>query len=183
MLIGIGGVSRAGKSTLARLLLEALVERSKTVELIHQDDYVIQESLLPRIQNRTDWEVPQSIDWIQWRDQINEALNRSEIVIIEGIFCFYDERIVQQMKLKILIVITYRVLRHRKDEDLRWGSKPEPKWYIDHIWKSYRRYGTPLRADNYLILNGEKRFDIEGILRLIMNKEKLNDLEIDAKET
>ncbi|MEL6252490.1 MAG: hypothetical protein AAFR87_10815, partial [Bacteroidota bacterium] len=60
MLIGIGGLSRSGKTKLAKRV-KGLYKEQKVI-LLHQDDFVKAEEDIPLIQNHIDWEVPESID-------------------------------------------------------------------------------------------------------------------------
>jgi uridine kinase len=95
MIIGIGGVSRSGKSTLANLLVTYFRKNGKKAIIFHQDDFVFPETQIPKIKNKTDWESPQSIDFEQYREVIELFKTRFDIVIAEGLFSFYDDNIYQ----------------------------------------------------------------------------------------
>ncbi len=166
-LIGIGGLSRAGKSTLARLLAERLIDEGYSAIVLHQDEYVIEESDLPLIRDKQDWEVPQSIHWKSLKLAIQNATQNYDIVFVEGLFAFHDPLLTEQMDHRIFIEISKSKFLERKKVDLRWGSEPEPDWYMEHIWQSYLRYGRPTLSDGYICLNGSRFFDIDGTLRAI----------------
>ena len=68
MIIGIGGVSRAGKTTLAEWLRNQFPE--KKTHIICQDDFVFPTDRIPRINNRINWEHPDSIDHEAFRKSI-----------------------------------------------------------------------------------------------------------------
>ena len=57
--IGIGGVSRSGKSTLSQLIAEWYSD--KKVSILKMDNFVFDEKLIPQIRGETDWEVPRSL--------------------------------------------------------------------------------------------------------------------------
>lgn len=168
MLIGIGGPSRAGKTTLARLLSAAIVERDMTVAVIHQDEHVIPEEELPMIRDKRDWEVPSSIDWATLRAAIKYHQDLVDIVIVEGLFCFHHQELVQAMDHRLIVRIDKPLFVRRKMEDLRWGSEREPDWYIEHIWASYERYGLPADVIGYYELDGSQYFDIEEIVQHLL---------------
>ncbi len=167
VLIGIGGVSRAGKSTLAKLLAEAYREQHKTVSVIHQDEHVVDEQELSLIRDKRDWEHPNSIDWHRLETILDDQLSLFDIVIIEGLFAFYDSSISSKMNHKIMVEVSKRKLLERKKVDLRWGSSPEPDWYIEHIWQSYLIYGRPKLDKRFICLNGSRYFDVESLLSVL----------------
>ena len=67
MIIGIGGVSRSGKSTLAALIYRLYTEGGQTAIVLAQDDFVFPTEQIPKIRNGSeeeiDWEIPESIDF------------------------------------------------------------------------------------------------------------------------
>ena len=165
MLIGIGGVSRAGKSTLAKLIAQALLEKGKSVEIIHQDEWVINEVDLPRIRDKADWETPESIDWPTIKIEIVLSLKQNDIVLLEGLFCFSNSKVLQMMNRKYFVRISKKLFKQRKIEDLRWGGIPEPSWYIEHIWTAYKKFGSPILDKDYHTLSGGRFFDIDQIIK------------------
>ncbi len=175
MLVGIGGPSRAGKTTLARLLEEALIKCGYSVLVVSQDVHVINEDNLPRIREKADWEVPESIDWASLYGVIKTNLDLVDFVIVEGLFCFNNEKIDKLMTHRIFININKDLFVHRKKEDLRWGSQPEPNWYIEHIWKSYQSYGIPDNSKSYYHVSGGKFFDIETITKYVTGDTSVED--------
>lgn len=161
MIIGIGGVSRAGKTTLADQLNETLTKKGKTVEVLCQDDFVKPKIALPKVQGQLDWERPGSIKW----DVLLSSLKKStaEITIVEGLFAFYPADLRSHYHHKIFIEIEKDVFLSRKESDTRWGEEPE--WYAEHIWRSYMKYGQK-KADGsgYLTIDGSKPFDLQGMI-------------------
>lgn len=165
MLIGIGGVSRAGKSTLADLLTKQFLSQGQSVKTLRQDDYPVDEALLPMVRDRRDWEVPQSIDHEAFWTDTRIALKDCDIIIVEGLFCFYDRRLTEVMDKQLLVEITQPTFIKRKSIDLRWGSSPEPDWYIDHIWQQYLIHGLPNSAEGIYRVDGENYFNLIDILQ------------------
>lgn len=171
MIVGIGGVSRAGKTTLANLMAKLFLARGKSVSIIHQDEFVYEESILPRIRDRVDWEHPSSIRLSDFRRAILDAKKEHDLVIAEGLLCFYDTELTDLMDRKILVTISKATFLERKREDLRWGSEPDPDWYMEHIWDSYLQYGKP-RTDEYFTINGNQYFDLITVVQYILRSEE-----------
>jgi uridine kinase len=159
LLIGIGGVSRSGKSTLARQLQEHYASMGKSCLILSQDDFVIPEDQIPKIRDRIDWEDPVSIDWKQLKRKIEEMKASFQVIIVEGLFAFVDPALTELYDMKFFMEISKETFLARKAVDDRWG--PEPDWFIEHIWESYLKYGkVDPQAQDFIFLNGEKTFNI-----------------------
>lgn len=168
MIIAIGGVSRAGKSTLATLLRDSLKEHVDKVEIVGQDLYVFEEDKIPKIKNKVNWESPESIDFKKFKKAIISVKKKNDIVIVEGLLVYYNEDLNSLYDQKLFIDIPKALFLKRKVEDLRWGKKPEPKWYIEHIWKSYREFGLENLPSGVVHIPGNKKFEINKIVKSIM---------------
>ncbi len=169
MIIGIGGVSNAGKSTLAKKIRDLYSD--KKVRILCQDDFVKPHYELPKIHEHIDWEVPESIDFGFYKSQIKSAAKTCDIVIAEGLFAFWDKNISALYDKKIFVTISEKTFRERKNRDLRWGK--EPQWYINHIWNNYLKYGKIEQGlENYLYLSGEKEYPEREITRFLNSDSK-----------
>ena len=152
MKIGIGGVSRAGKTTLAKKILDYFPNQKRVI--LHQDDYINAGYDIPQIQERIDWEVPESIDFVRLKYDFRWLYENVDIVIIEGIFAFYDEQINKMYDKKIFVDLGYKNFIDRKIHDARWGY--EPHWYIEHIWDSYQKHRKEiLKMKDIIVIDGK----------------------------
>ncbi len=135
--IGIGGVSRAGKTTLSHYITNLYPNKKSLI--ISMDDYVMEPEKIPRIKDRIDWETPASVDYERIKKKIEESVNQYDLVITEGILIFYSEAVNKLFDKRIFIDIPKSLFYIRRHSDKRWGE--EPKWYIDYVWESYLKYG------------------------------------------
>jgi nicotinamide/nicotinate riboside kinase len=167
MIIGIGGVSTAGKTTLAAKLRSCFV--GKSISTLCQDDYVKPINQIPLINNRVNWEHPDSIDHEKFRQAIIAESKQSDVVIAEGLMIFHDKNTRMLFNKSIYIEIDFQTFRKRKAVDKRWGY--EPQWYIQYIWESFLKYGQiPDNQSEYLIIKGSLPFDTDIITSYINRK-------------
>lgn len=144
MLIGIGGPSRAGKSTLADALAREITSRGLSCRVIHQDVFVHKRPQLPLIGDHIDWEHPDSIHWKRLRSALKRAQPEADVVLHEGLLAYANPVINKFYDRTLFLHISEPTFRARKAADLRWGQEPE--WYVDHIWDSYHHFGKPTES-------------------------------------
>lgn len=161
MIIGIGGVSKAGKTTLADNLKKAFSKKNRTVDILCQDSFVKLKGALTMIEGVPDWERPNSIKWDSLTSKIEKS--SADVIIVEGLFSFYPASIRTLYDKKIFINIEKPLFKERKATDKKWEE--EPNWYADHIWKSYQKYGKTKGDDSeYIFVDGSKPIDIPTLL-------------------
>jgi nicotinamide/nicotinate riboside kinase len=168
MIIGIGGISNAGKSTLARRIKNHY--SSKSVSIICQDDYAVATEKIPTINDHADWERPESINFSLYEKVVKEEIEKSEIVIIEGIFAFYKNNLLEIMDKKIYLNLDNKSFIMRKKNDFRWGQ--EPDWYIEHIWKSHYKYCYNNIPKDALVINANNDIDINVVLDFLSGNQE-----------
>ena len=166
MIIGIGGVSTAGKSSLAFQLRKYFSPKAK-VKILCQDDFILPESEIPRIKGHIDWECPDSVDHNMYFQAIQREKKVNDIVISEGLFAFNDERVGSLYDKRIFLMIERETFWKRKLADLRWGKEPE--WYIEHIWNNYLKFGKiASERENVLRLHSDNKIDLEKVLEYLL---------------
>ncbi len=166
MLVGIGGVSRSGKSTLANLLVTYFRKHGKKAIIFHQDDFVFPETEIPKVRDKTDWESPSSIDHDLLYELVAEFKDRFDVVIVDGLFAFYDPKLNALYEKRLFIKVSKRTFLIRKVTDTRWGYVPT--WFVDHIWKSFLKYGHEkhIKGD-YVTISGEDEFDLDKVRKYL----------------
>ena len=168
MIIGIGGVSRSGKSFLAEELKKLLENKGKTVCVLTQDDFVFPEEEIQLIRDHIDWEIPESIDWEHYEKLITKAGKNYDYVFVEGLMVYWNSNLFTKFDYKLFIRLSRKEFFQRKQTDLRWGK--EPDWYNEHIWESFLKFGQfPDGQTPDLTLEGEKNFDIQKIFQRIIS--------------
>ncbi len=168
MIIGIAGVSRAGKTSLA-LQIQKWVGGSKCI-ILSQDDYIQELDQMPKIRNHIDWEQPDSLDFDALYQAIVEAQKNYQIVVVEGHLLFANERIVTILNKKIFIQISKEAFLSRKTLDHRWGN--EPDWYIEHIWDQHFITGKiPWNMREVMQVDGEVGY-VKRIVKTYLDIDK-----------
>ncbi len=100
MLIGIGGVSRSGKSTLASGIAGMFPFADPVI--ICQDDYIHSPAKLPEIKRHIDWKDPASLDFTKIHEAVWAAIASKKLVLMEGLFAFQDEALIRMMHIGVL---------------------------------------------------------------------------------
>ncbi len=167
MIIGIGGRSRSGKTTFAENLVWHYRSNNKRAIALHQDDFVKKLQDIALIEDHTDWETPQSIDFNLLIKAVQFLNNDFDLIVVEGILAFASNELNDLYNCCFFTQISEETFRIRKAADTRWGE--EPTWYINHIWESFLKYGQPPQnLQSLMIINGEKPYqmgEIEEFLR------------------
>ena len=126
--IGIGGVSRAGKTTLATYIKD--LYPNKKTHIISMDDYVHEPDKIPRIKDRIDW---------------------------EGILIFYSEEVNKLFDKRIFIDIPKSLFYIRRRNDTRWGKEPRWYIdYVWESYLKYGRLQDP--ASDTLYIKGDQPY-------------------------
>jgi nicotinamide/nicotinate riboside kinase len=168
MVIGIAGVSRSGKTSLAFFIKRIMEQRGETAIVLSQDDYVVAESEIPKIRHRTDWECPESIDFQRYRQAIVDNKAAYQHVITEGLLNFWDADTDALFDRRLFTIVDKHTFFSRRLQEKRWGF--EPKWFIEYVWKSYLKYGQTILAqpkNGVLLLSGNEAFDEDLITRFL----------------
>lgn len=166
--IGIGGVSRSGKTTISGKIAYALRLKNYQVYHLRQDNFVKNILDIPSIKSEPDWEHPASIDSSLMLKYIQFLRESFEFVLVDGLFAFNFPALNDCYDKKIYIHLSKEEFLRRKALDTRWGYV-EP-WFIEHIWNSHQKCCVVSPEDeDYLHVNGEEDYDIVSILKHIIH--------------
>ena len=178
MLIGIGGCSRSGKSTLAEDLTWYYRCHNLRTIVLRQDDFVIKTDVIPTIKGQPDWDSPLSVDSELMIETYKFLKNRFDVIIIDGLFAFHNADLNRLYDKRIFVEILETTFRARRQVETRWGQ--EPDWFIDHVWESYLKFGiydnrlqigdigvsitNSDQQNDYLKISGESPFELDKII-------------------
>jgi uridine kinase len=172
--IGIGGGSASGKSTVAKGLESRLAPLRVTV--VNQDRYFWETPRLPRASSpdgRREWpdyNQPASFDWARLRVELREAKHsEAEVVILEGILVLCDEEVRSLMDLKLFVDadpderIVRRIRRNvARGHDLDGICD----YYVDSVRYRHQEFCEPTRQYADLVVPGGayQREQADGVL-------------------
>lgn len=157
-LILISGISRSGKSTLAKRLS---IDLPNTL-VLPQDEFVLSKEQLPRIKDRIDWERPVSIDWVRLKKVLNESQSEYDFIILEGIFALSDISLASAADYSIQLKIDKQTFLERRKKETRWGT--EPDWFLEHVWTSHLKFSNPHQVSPNLTMDNSWINNYDSIL-------------------
>ena len=160
--IGIGGGSASGKSTLAAGLQARLAPHH--VEIINQDRYFFAADLLPKHASPDggrewpDYNQPGTVDWPRLRTDLRAAREgEAEIVLLEGILVLYDAELRELMDLRLFVAAEpdERILRRLRRNLARGGNLDDIcDYYLDSVRFRHREFCEPTRAHADVVIPG-----------------------------
>jgi uridine kinase len=163
-IIGIGGGSASGKSTIAGKLKARLAPL--VVGVINQDRFFWDRDRLPRDRSRTgdrewpDYNQPDSFDFASLRLALRAARDGcADVVILEGILALHDAEVRESMDLKLFVEteaderIVRRIRRNvARSHDLDGICD----YYLDSVRYRHRQFCEPTREHADLVIPGGK---------------------------
>lgn len=160
-IIGIGGGTCSGKSTLANKLEERLSD-VKTV-FIHMDKFYIRppKTSIAPITGREyiEMNVPEALDLDGIYREFNTACDNPEnqVVVIEGLFALYLPRLLERLDLKVFVDlksderIVRRIKRHMQGGETMDQVTDR---YLDSVRYRHDAYVEPTRWRADVVFNG-----------------------------
>jgi len=186
LVIGITGGSGSGKTHFLNSLLQYFSQDE--ICLISQDNYY-----KPRDEQPVDdkgvknFDLPESLNLVAFAKDINRlkngerveieeytfnnpdapkkllTFNPAPIIIVEGLFVYYVEEIVQQLDLKIFIETdSHKMLKRRiiRDNKERGYDLDDVLYRFDkHVMPAYDKFIAPYRLEADIIIPNNERFD------------------------
>lgn len=178
--VGISGATGSGKSTISDNLKNYFSDYK--ILVINMDKYYKKEFKRPKMQGVFDGKEyiddnhPMALDIDQCYKDMEKAIEEDyALLIVEGIFAFYDERVFERLDLKIFIDcdvnerFARRILRH-----MSYGEKLDEitKRYVQAVQPRQKEYVEPTKWKADIILNGvsQSAIGIEMVANWIKTK-------------
>jgi len=134
--IGISGVTCGGKTTVARIIKSKL-EKKNSVFLYSQDDYYKDEKEI-NIDNNgfVKWDCVQAVDFKALIKDVNCALKKYEIIIVEGTLIFMNKDLNQLFMKRFFLNLDFEEAQKRRKE--RIYDPPDVDGLFEkHVWPEY----------------------------------------------
>lgn len=169
MVIGIGGISRAGKTSLSR----ALNKTCNNSIVLHLDDYIKETAhwdlftrypffYLSKLHRTFNMEHPNTIDFTRLYKNIIDGTRQHEVVIVEGFLITHDTLIRNLLDKYIHIRLSKNIYMQRRMKDFNSN-----KWYANHAWNSYIKYGNHYADLEHMIVDGDKELDVREVINFL----------------
>lgn len=167
-IVGIAGGSGSGKTTFSKELLKKC--KGYNVKLIRMDDFFKPEEELPmahaflsKENTYRDYNHPDSFFMSDFIEEVKSCTESGfDVVILEGLFVLWDERIFDLLDLKIYIDCNgdERIVR-RINRNMTWGLSMEEitKVYLDLVRYRHNEYVEPTKWRADIIVNGALPFN------------------------
>ena len=133
--VGIAGISRSGKSTMANRLAAEL-----DCPVIGIDSYQIGTIRKTKENGEEweDWEDPAGHDLERFYQDLLRLKQGDGVVVAEGFLLYHDPRIVQALDLKLHLDLPKEVAKARRAATK--NLTPNFEEYYEHIWSAYFEY-------------------------------------------
>ncbi|KAK2178622.1 hypothetical protein NP493_537g00008 [Ridgeia piscesae] len=167
-IIGIGGVTNGGKTTLSARLKQQL----PNVHILNMDCYYWPDDsphhiMLPQF-NYANWEVPSSVDFVRlladtekWVETVRkQPPGGRHILLIEGILIYNFRPLLQYFNKKYAFTLSLQECRTRRRQ--RRYVPPDPDGYFDAIvWPHYLENSMQIEQQNDIVyLDGSVDVDV-----------------------
>ncbi len=199
LIIGVGGGSGSGKTTVVRHILNGIGE--KNIQLLQHDSYYRDLSHLPleerkkqnfdhpasletelmirhvdALKNGYKVEVPVYDFAAHTRSEVTESITPKEIILLDGILIFTEPKLRKQMDIKLFVDTDgdVRLLRRIKRDIMERGRE------LEGVMNQYERYVRPMHlefvepskryADIIIPRGGENQVALEMVIATIRDK-------------
>lgn len=164
--VGIGGCSASGKSTLADRLAERLA--GYRTEVFHMDRYFREPAERPAVTGILNGRVyrddnhPETLDLERLRADVLALREERDVLLIEGMFILWDEAMSPVLDLKVFVDCDPdERLTRRVNRNLSFGQELGEimERYVQAVQPRQREYVEPSKWKADIIVNGFRTVD------------------------
>ncbi|KAF6023745.1 NMRK2 [Bugula neritina] len=139
LVLGLGGVTCGGKTTVANYLKGQLPKDSLAV--IHQDDYYWPEDSSHWNNDGTDnWDELAAFDMDKLIKDVKEKISQKfHYIIIEGIMLYEDTRLEELIDRKYFFILPYEECKNRRVLRAYEPPEPYPEYFDVMYWPVYQQ--------------------------------------------
>jgi len=190
LVISIAGGSASGKTSVATNIINSLQSNNlhTEVSLLNMDSYYRDLSFLPLDERKKfNFDHPDSIDWSLFYEHIDlllsgrpiqkpiysfveytrssfyEIVLPKKVIIIEGLFALYDDKIRQLSNIKIFVEAPddIRLIRRIQRDIKERGRNIEDiiEQYLNYVRPMYVKYIEPTKKYADIVIQNENSFD------------------------
>ncbi|HMT01892.1 MAG TPA: uridine kinase [Burkholderiales bacterium] len=196
-IIGVGGGSGSGKSTVTDQIVKAVGEDK--VSVFYQDNYYLDRSHLSMDErNKINFDHPNAFDWVLMKNHLNDLYHglpiempiydftthtrRSEtvlvvsapVIIVEGIFALFDDEMCKRMALRIFVdtASDIRLIRRLKRDIFERARTIDSvlEQYSHFVRPMYKKFVEPTKRRAHIIIpHGSNKAALEMIISRILS--------------
>lgn len=152
LVIGISGVTCAGKSSLTKILKNMFPH---TAVICQDDFYHSHEALLPKSPDEngaiTNWDSLKSIDMVSMTEKVKSTIREiqsGKLLIVDGFLIFNYPPLAELCDLKFFLTLDYEQCYTRRQE--RFYDSPDPPDYFqNYVWPMYCRHLKEMQEQSY----------------------------------
>lgn len=207
-IIGVAGGSGSGKSTVTDQIINSIGREN--VSVFQQDHYYLDRAeLTPAEREKINFDHPDAFDWPLLTRHVDDLCNGlpiempiydftthtrkvqthlvipAKVIIIEGIFAFYDEAVVRQIALRVFVDTSADVrLMRRLKRDIQDRGRS-----LDSVIKQYTQFVRPMhlkfveptkRRAHIIIPHGSNKAALEMIISRISSVINGDQIKLDG---
>uniref|UniRef100_F1L0I8 Molybdopterin synthase catalytic subunit n=1 Tax=Ascaris suum TaxID=6253 RepID=F1L0I8_ASCSU len=146
-IIGIAGCTNAGKTTIARSILQKLRDKKQTATIVSQDDFFHNRELVRCISKESDpsirfcnYDSPDAIDERRFVEAILNAAVTHDNVVVEGNMLTELPSVYNLISRILFLTLDRETCLERRLQRSDYDPPDEPGYFDQVVWPAYQRH-------------------------------------------